>query len=159
MPLKNGRVTVKEQAFIRRMALSGDPTDAAARAGYPNPPKDGWRLMQNPMVAEASREAGMALLREKGGAVGVGVLMSIALDEKQPAGARTTAATNLVKLSGMAISDAQGEKDLHEMTGAELSAHHAKLVRQAEAMAQAMADRAKPVLEGESAQVPPSALD
>jgi len=163
MPDKKSRFSEKETAFVGVMGVTGDHVIAAAQAGYVNPGQAGWRLMQNPLVAEASREAGQALLREKGGAVGVGVLISIALDEKQPAGARTTAATNLVKLSGMAVTESQGEKDLHEMTGPELSAHHAKLVRQAEAMAQALADRAKPVIDGapqgENAQDTPSALD
>jgi phage terminase small subunit len=159
MPLKNGHLTTKERIFVDAVAVSDNPKVAATVAGYKTPRIDGWRLANDPRVMEASREAGQALLREKGGAVGVGVLMSIALDEKQPAGARTTAATNLVKLSGMAVTESQGEKDLHEMTGPELTAHHAKLVRQAEAMAKALAERAKPVIDGQTAQETPNALD
>lgn len=152
MPLKNGRYSDREKKFVKAMAVTDDPTLSAASAGYPQPAKAGWRFMQNPIFQEATREAGLTLLREKAGSIGVGVLVSIALDEKQPAGARVTAGTNLVKLSGMAVTEGQGEKDLHEMTGDELAKHRAKLERQAEAITAAMADRARPVLENEPSE-------
>jgi hypothetical protein len=146
------------------MAITDNPTASAAIAGYKNPTLQGWRFMQNPIFQEATREAGLTLLREKAGAIGVATLVSIAIDEKQPAGARVTAGTQLVKLSGMAITEAQGEKELHEMTGDELRQHTAKLEAQAAAMRQAMADRARPVIEnepdsGQNAQVAPNPFD
>jgi phage terminase small subunit len=164
MPLKNGHLTGKERTFVKHMANTSDATYAATKAGYAQPSRDGWRLMENPLVAEATREAGRALLYEKAGAIGVATLVSISIDKTQPAGARVTAGTQLVKLSGMAITEAQGEKELHEMTGDELRQHTAKLEAQAAAMRQAMADRARPVLENEpdleqNAQVAPNPFD
>ncbi|SEG64737.1 hypothetical protein [Bosea lathyri] len=152
MPLKNGRFTLKEKKMVAAMAVTDNPEASAAIAGYKDPVISGWRFMQNPIFQEATREAGQALLREKAGAIGVATLVSIALDERQPAGARVTAGTNLVKLSGMAVTEGQGEKDLHEMTGDELAKHRAKLERQAEAITAAMADRARPVLENEASE-------
>lgn len=164
MPLKDGRFTAKEKAFVEVMSVTDNPKVSAAVAGYASPTVQGWRFMQNPIFQEATREAGLTLLREKAGAIGVATLVSIAIDEKQPAGARVTAGTQLVKLSGMAITEAQGEKELHEMTGDELRQHTAKLEAQAAAMRQAMAARARPVIEnepdsGQNAQVTPNPFD
>lgn len=154
MPLKNGHLTGKERTFAKHMAQTNDPTYSAAKAGYKDAGVNGWRLANHPLVMEVSREQGRAFLYEKAGALGIAVLSSIAIDEKQPAGARVTAGTQLVKLSGMAITEGQGEKELHEMTGDELRAHTAKLEAQAAAMRQAMADRARPVLENEPDSTP-----
>lgn len=164
MPLKNGRFSDRERKFVESMAITNDPKISAAYAGYASPAQAGWRFMQNPLFQAATREAGLALLRDKAGSIGVATLVSIAMDEKQPAGARVTAGKELVKLSGMAITEGQAEKELHEMTGDELRAHKAKLEAQAQAMAVALADRATPVLENEpnpppAAQVAPNPFD
>lgn len=138
---------------MKAMQRTDDPTIAATVAGFSQPPRDGWRLMQNPIVAEATREGARAFLRDKAGGIGVAVLASIALDEKQPAGARTTAATNLAKLSGIAIADGEGAKELHEMDGAELARYAAKLRAQADAAENRKAEAARPIIEGQAASV------
>ena len=164
MPGKSPRLTFKQKRYVQAAALVDNPVSAAKMAGYDAPDQAAWRFMRDPRFIEATREAGAALLREKGGAIGIGTLISIAMDEKQAAGARVAASTQLVKLAGMAVGEGQGERELHEMTGAELAEHRAKLEAQVNAMTDALANRAKPVLEGEAiktpdAQATPNAFD
>jgi hypothetical protein len=162
LPIKGGAFSAKESAFIKRAAATGDHVYAAKEAGYAVPRVAAWKLMDHPIVAEATREGARAFLRDKAGGIGVAVLASIALDEKQPASARTTAATNLAKLSGIAITDGEAGKDLHEMDGAELAKYAAKLRAQASAAEGRLADQAKPIIEGEtvdSSPVTPSPFD
>lgn len=155
MPLKNGHFTSKERLFVKAMAKTDDQEFAAYKAGYSQPSAAAAKLMQNPMIAEATREHARTFLRDKAPSIAVFGLATIGMDEKQPAGARVTALTQLGKLSGIGITEGEGEKDLHEMSGAELSAYHAKLQRQADAIAAAQAERAKPVLEGVATQDTP----
>lgn len=159
MPDKAGRFSPKEKAFAAEMARTEDATYAAAKAGYSHPQIAGWRLMQNPLVAEATREGARAFLRDKAGGIGVYVLATIALDEKQPASARTTAATNLAKLSGIAVTEGEGGKELHEMDGQELPRYLARLRAQAAAAEARLADQARPVIEGETVDPSPVAPD
>lgn len=149
MPDKKGRFSGKEKAFVKAMARYNDTEVAATKAGYSSPRAAGWRLSKNPLIAEATREEARKFLLEKGGAIGVYTLAMLATDEKQPAGARVTAATNLAKLSGIGVDDAAGDKDPHEMTSNELHSTLGKLERQREALERALADQARPVIEQE----------
>lgn len=138
-----------ELQFVKTVARTNDPTYAAAKAGFANVSAAASKLMRNPIVAEATREEAQRLAREKGGFVGIYTLMSIALDDKQPAGARVTAAKVLADKSGIGVEDGDGTLDLHEMNGEQLAAYAAKLQRQADAAARAQADRARPVIDAE----------
>lgn len=162
MPDKAGRFNQRERLFADAMAKVDDPTIAATVAGYSRPKTDGWRLLQNPAVAELTREVGRSFLREKAGPLSVYGLATIGMDEKQPAGARVSAFTALAKLSGIAITDGEAGKDLHEMDGAELAKYAAKLRAQAAAAEGRLADQAKPIIEGETVDnspVTPSPFD
>lgn len=149
MPDKKGRFTAKEKAFVKAMSRPVSPIAAAAAAGYVKPQSAAYNLMSNPIVAEATRDGARQFLMEKAGGIGVYVLAQIALDEKQPAGARVTAGTNLAKLSGIAIGDGDSGKEVHEMTGDELKAYRDKLARQSQALDRALSERATPVIEAD----------
>ena len=139
-----------ERAFAKVMADTNNAPYAAAKAGYRLPDKNGSALMRKPAVAESVREMARQRLRNEGAEIGVRVLIEIATDAKQPAGARTTAATNLTKLSGIAVDDATQGKELHEMTGQELAAYRNQLERQRQLIDKAMSDAAMPIIEGEA---------
>jgi phage terminase small subunit len=146
MPDKKGRFTPKERAFVAAMGAP-DATAAAMRAGYKTPAVAGWKLLQRPEIAAATREEARKFLVDKGGAISVYTLASIAVDDKQPAGARVTAATNLGKLSGIAVTDADTAKELHEMTPGEMASYRAKLQRQSHAIDVAMSEQATVVID------------
>lgn len=132
---------------MKAMARTNDATYAATKAGYSSPAVAGWRLENNPIVMEATREDARAFLRDKAGAISVFTLASIAVDDKQPAGARVTASKVLGDMSGIAVTDADTAKDLHEMSPAELRTYQAKLQRQTHAIDVAMSERATIVIE------------
>lgn len=154
MPLKSGRLTPMEHRFVKVMARHGDAPYAAHKAGYSSPSVAASKLMSHPMIADATREEGRRLLIEKGGTLGVYTLMSIAADDKQPAGARVTASKVLIDASGIAVDDDTGGKDPHEMDGNELHAYARKIEMQLEATKRALADRARPVIEQEESPKP-----
>lgn len=56
MPLKSGRLTRQELAFVDVMAATGDPTYAAQKAGYSSPQPRGSQNMANPAIQAAVRE-------------------------------------------------------------------------------------------------------
>lgn len=149
MPLKNGRLTVKERKFIKAMNAPPNPIAAAAAAGFKQPQSAAWKLMSNPVVSEATREDARRFVLDKAGSIGVYVLATIALDEKQPGGARVSASKELAKLSGIAVGDGESGKEPHEMDASELHAHRARLEQQRNAIDRALADKARPIVDAE----------
>ncbi|WP_048647513.1 hypothetical protein [Nitratireductor soli] len=137
-----------QQEFAKNMLRTGDKIYSAEKAGYKTPLVDGYKLMKNELIANAIRSEARKFLDEKAGPAAVYNLASIMLDEKQPTGARVKASEIIGKWSGMAGDDNAGGKEPHEMTGDELRAHIAKMERQQDAMKRALADQARPVLEG-----------
>ena len=140
-----------QRQFVANMARTKDATYSAAKAGFAHAPVAASKLMANPVIQEATREEGRRLLRDKGGFLGVYVLMDIAQDEKQPASARVSAGKELIRASGIGVDESEAGRDLHEMNGDELRAYAAKLERQADAIKRAQADRARPVIDAEPA--------
>lgn len=59
MPLKSGRMTRQETAFVGVMASTGDATYAAAKAGYASPQPRGSQNMANPAIQAAVRDAAL----------------------------------------------------------------------------------------------------
>jgi hypothetical protein len=147
MPDKKGRFSPMEKAFVKAMSAPMTPANAARLAGYRAPAVSGWKLMENPIIAEATREDARWFLQHKAGSLAVYGLASIALDEKQPAGARVSAYKELGKLSGIAIGEGENGKEPHEMDAGELHSHRAKLEQQRQAIDKALADRATLVIE------------
>jgi hypothetical protein len=125
-------------------------------AGYAHPQAQAYALMTRAGVGDAAREAARQFLRSEGAAIAIGGLAVIALDEKQPAGARVSAMRELAKLSGIAGDERDG-KDPAEMTLEELRRATEKTRLRASLLEHALADAASPVIEGDSK--PGSVLD
>lgn len=143
MPLKTGALTAGERAFVDAMVKTGDPTEAARRAGFSQPASQGGTIARRPAVVAQIQAEQAFLLRTEGARVGVATLLEIAGDKKSPSASRVMAARELVKLSGVA-ADAEGEnKPLHAMSRAEL-------VDAANKARQALAELDAPVIEGET---------
>ncbi len=156
MPYKDGSTSPKERAFIEASGRGLVPKDAAAVAQYADPEVAAWKLMSNEFIGDAARRAARDVLRNQGAQTGVAVLMSIALDKAQPAGARVTAARSLVQLSGIA-GEEKGSSDPSEMTLEELRRATEKTRMRANLLEHALADAAAPVLEGKAVKA--SVLD
>lgn len=142
MPTKTGRRTDKEALFIGHMASTGDATFAAVKAGYTQPAVEGWKKMHNPAIADAVRKAQVARLSGDLLPKALDLLEAVLIDPKEATRNRLTAAQIVVKhsLGGAGEGD---NKEPHEMTPAELQARIDTLRR-------AMADKAKPVIEGQA---------
>lgn len=147
MPIKSGRLTGQERVWAAQYARTNDPTYAAAKAGYGSPERRGQANLAKPEVVEESRKQARRLLQDEGALLGVTVLMSIAKDERQPAGARRAAANDLVKHSGISSRVDEDDVDITNMSMAELQRRAAQLRLQNEAIERERADRARPVLE------------
>lgn len=135
------------------MARTNDATYAATKAGYAVPEVNGSLIAAKPAIAEATREEIRRFLYEKAGTIGVGVLVELATSPKVADGVRRGAAVDLTKLSGIAITEADDGKELHEMTGQELDAARRKLARRTQAVDSALAEQAKLVIEHEQDSV------
>lgn len=143
MPDKTGRFTPKERVFVAAMARTNDATYAATKAGYSQPVVQGAQMMAKEAIAGATREVVRRFLYEEAGSIGVGVLVELATNPKVADGVRRGAAVDLTKLSGIAITEADDGKELHEMTGQELDAARRKLARRTQAVDSALAEQAK----------------
>ena len=140
-----GALTAMERSYIKHMAKTGDGEYAAAKAGYAFPAVAAGKLARNEHVQVATRAEAQKYLREEAGGVSIAVLVSIGVDEKQPAGARVQAAKALAELSDIGLTGEQSRKDPGEMDGAELQDMIAKLERQRDALEAIAAGKAKDV--------------
>lgn len=137
MPDKKGRLTPMEGIFAKHLGETGDATYAATKAGYSQPVVVGSQKRQDPRIQAASRASARDRLRSEGAEVGVRVLIEIASDVKQPAGARVQAADKLVRHSGISAEGSDGLEP-HEMTAEQIA-------RAIEELTRAAASGAKPV--------------
>ncbi len=153
MPDKKGRFTHKERTFVKHMATTGNREFAATKAGYVNPVPSAAKLMSNPIIANATREEGQRLLREKAGTVGIITLLQIATDTLQPANARVTASKYLSDAAGMRIDTESPDKSPAEMTAVELQRAHAETARRLEILESAKADAARPIIDADPAPI------
>ncbi len=139
MPLKNGRFTRGERAFIEPMARTGDAVFAATKAGLGAPQTTGYDLMKRPAVrAEVIRKAETIMFDE---------LLPLALTtikdlmkDTIPAGARLGAAKLAIdRTLGVQQTDS-GEKEPSEMSYDELQASIARLKREQESREESAKD-------------------
>lgn len=142
MPLKDGSLTPQEAQFIGFMAQTGDARYSATRAGYSRPDIDGWKKASNPALAEHVRKAQVARLNNDLLPKSLDLLETVITDAKESTRNRITAAQTVLKYS-LGQSEGGESKDPSEMTPAEIQARIDTLRR-------AMADRAKPVIEGQA---------
>ncbi len=126
-----------QRTFVRHMADTGDAVYAAAKAGYAHPATRGGENAKDPEIASEVRRLARDKLRTEGAEVGVRVLIEIASDVKQPAGARVQAADKLVRHSGISAEGSDGLEP-HEMTAEQIA-------RAIEELTRAAASGAKPV--------------
>lgn len=149
MPLRNGRLTGLERAFVKAMASPKTVEQAAHEAGYKNR-QSGYKLMQHPIVRDAVRTEAIRLLRDKFGPAMVFNLAQIALDEQQPTGQRVRASQIVGDWAGIGGADDQDNgKELHEMTLDELRALRLRKERELNALTHTISDQATPVIEAE----------
>ncbi|MCE4226752.1 hypothetical protein HCU64_23710 [Methylobacterium sp. C25] len=141
MPLKSGRLTSQESAFVGHMVRINDPTAAAQLAGYRQPSNRGGDLMRRPAVVAEVQARVTHRLRTEGYEVGVGTLIEIAGDKAAPKAPRVMAAKALVELSAGTEQDGQA-KPLHEMSRSELQ-------QAAEDAKQYLAELEAPMIEGD----------
>lgn len=146
MPDKTGRLNPQEQVFAQIMARTSDGAYAAEKAGYASPAKRASQNMNKPAIAEAVRKEARDILTA-GAVIGAQVLVDIARDASQPAGARVNAADKLLRHSGISAAGGADDKDLQDMSLAELQKRAAELRQLNDAVDRERADRAKPVLE------------
>lgn len=144
MPLKNGRLTPRERAFVPAMVATGDVQRAGEAAGLAQPRSQGYQMLARPAVAaEIVRLQTERLVNE---------ILPLAIEQHKalllapgtPAGAKS----QLIKLAYDRTMGSQegGRKEIHEMTAAELA-------QELEDMRRRQAELAKPVFEGESIEV------
>lgn len=141
MPRKGERWTPQERIFVNNMAMTGDKTYAATRAGYKHPDVKGHAVMARPAIQAEVAKIQQEKLFNEVLPLAVKVHTEILMDPKAPAGARVQA----VKLAydrTLGLSEAMGGKEAHEMTAEEI----AKAIDELKRLA---ADKAKPVIEGE----------
>jgi len=120
MPDKKGRLTRQEGIFVDRFAATGDATYSADQAGYAFPTVVGSSKRADPAIMSAVRAKAREMLMTKGADVGVKVLIEVAEDVKQPAGARVQAADKLIRHSGLSAETSEA-KEGHELSGVELA--------------------------------------
>lgn len=149
MPLQNGKLTAKEALFVGHMAASGNAQYAAKMAGYSQPAVEGWKKSQDPVIAEATRKAQVVRLNNDLLPKSLDLLEKVILDDKEATRNRITAAQTVLKYS-LGQSEGADSKEPHEMTPQELQARIDSLRR-------AMADKARPVIEGQAVEQGPDA--
>lgn len=137
MTNSKARLSPMQRTFARHMADTGDATYAASKAGYAQPMTRGSENKSDPDIAGEVRRLARDKLRTEGAEVGVRVLIEIASDAKQPAGARVQAADKLVRHSGISAEGSDGLEP-HEMTADQIA-------RAIDELTRAAASGAKPV--------------
>jgi hypothetical protein len=156
LPLKSGRFTPREKAFVKHMAATSDPVYAATKAGLAHPRVDAHRLMQRPAVKNAVMAEAERILRDELLPLALETHKRLLSDKATPAGAQVTA----VKLAydrTLGVDDGKQAKEPSEMTYDELQASIEELQQQRDSLA----DQARDVTPVESVNVadPSSVFD
>jgi phage terminase small subunit len=124
------------------MAVTGDPTYSAAKAGYAHPQPRGSDNLAKPAVQAEIVRIQVARLYNETLPLAIEEHISLLRNSLTPAGAKVQA-IKLAYDQTLGREGAAGGKDPSEMNGEELALEIEKLKR-------AAADRAKPVIEHES---------
>jgi hypothetical protein len=129
VPLKNGKMTAKEEAFVEAFGRVGDPAAAARLAGYGSPVVQSYELMARPAVRQAAEAALLEGLRA-GVLEGVPILRRLQAEAVKDSD-KIAAAARLQDFYGRVLDRLGGaaEKDLHEMSAAELRTQLADVER------------------------------
>jgi phage terminase small subunit len=127
---------------------------SATKAGYARPDVSATELMKSPVLQEEIRRQQLAKLFSTALPAAVNTLITIMSDEKAATGARVQAA-KIVLDRTLGAQDGGQSKAPHEMTAEELQAELAQSKLRLAALESTKAERARPVIEGESATTAP----
>lgn len=157
---RKGFLTPKQRAFSANLAVTGDPTYSAAKAGYGSPNVMGPRLALQQDVADDARRRARQLLMTRGAEVGVRVLLELAEDKLQKGSTRGAAAKSLVQLSGISTAQALSPEDLADLPADQIRALLAEAKRALDArMAAAKTIEHEPATAPESAPIAQAATN
>lgn len=134
MPLKDGRFTPREKAFVERMARTGDAAYSAEKAGYGTPSVKGPQVFARPAVKAAVLQRADQILRDELLPLALATHKRLLTDKLTPAGA----ALGAVKLAydrTLGVDEGKADKEPSEMTYDELTASIDTLRREQEARA------------------------
>lgn len=125
MPIKGGTWTPQERAFTKAMAQTGNAVQAATQAGYRNPHVAAHKLQQREPVMASVRKQVEAQIEGTLVPLALAALQQVlttdpALAEKYGARVRVDAADKVLKHYRSSQADGEPEKELHELTAAEL---------------------------------------
>jgi hypothetical protein len=121
VPLKNGKLTRHERAFVGHMARTSDKEYAAHKAGLAFPEVAGYKMMAKPAVKNAVMAEAERILRDELLPLALETHKRLLSDKATPAGAQVTA----VKLAydrTLGVDDGKQAKEPSEMTYDELQA-------------------------------------
>lgn len=124
MPLKSGDLTKRELAFVQTYVATGDRATAEKKAGYA--PNGGYIVLQRPEVLARVAQEQAARITIEGAPLAVSTLFEIMRNTKSPAASRVQAA-KIVLDRALPGAASGAEKELHEMTAAEIAAALAEL--------------------------------
>ena len=132
MPLKSGKLTNRERAFVGRCVEAGDPVAAARAVGYAQPAAAANQLMARPAVAEEVRKREAERITNDLLPLAVERVERVLRDDKAEY-RHVLAAAKLVWDRALGAENGQIQKEPHEMTADELAARITRLrQRQAE---------------------------
>lgn len=151
MRLKKGAFTRQEKAFAATMAVTGDPTYSAAKAGYSTPQPRGSELIARPKVQAEIRAQQLARLHNDLLPLAINTLETALTEAVVPWGSKMVAA-KIVLDRVYAPGEAGAGKDPSEMSGDELQSAIDRLRREA-------SERAKPIVDHEESIPKSGAFD
>lgn len=126
MPLKNGRLTPKERAVVAGFVATGDPREAARRAGLAQPQTAGYHVVARPAVQAEVFRLQMERLTNEAMPLAIDTLIACMRSDKAPWAAKNQAAK--IALDHTAGREgAGGVKPDHELTMDEINAKIAAL--------------------------------
>jgi phage terminase small subunit len=123
MPIKSGMQTAKERRFVTEMAKSADPLNAARLAGYAAPGVSATQLMQRPAIVQSVAKQVAARIENTLVPMALATLEDVLHEdnrEKYQGRLRVDAADKVLKHYRSSQADGEPEKELHELTAAEL---------------------------------------
>ncbi|MFK5599951.1 hypothetical protein ACFZ8E_23585 [Methylobacterium sp. HMF5984] len=123
MPAKDGDWTRQERIFAKEMAHTGNAVHAAKVAGYAHPAVAASKLQRREPIMQTVRQQVAARVETMLVPLAVATFEEVLKPEngeKYPARVRVDAADKVLKHYRSTMGDAEPEKELHEMTAAEL---------------------------------------
>lgn len=125
MRLRKGSMTAQQREFAKVFAGVANATTAAAVTGYSSPSKYGAQNLENPTILAEIRRIQLARLTNEALPLALNHIVRTLSDENAPIRDKTMVAK--IVLDKVTGENQASDKELHELTGAELQATIAKL--------------------------------